>query len=163
MIENRAANSAVQDKDMMERLKIDATQINCKAILGQGSFGEVYKSEYRGRDVAVKTMTLVNDENLERFENESLLMADLKHENIVALIGCCCCWERDLMALVMELCDKGMSNEVLELEGSEFTWNDPMLRWSMVDGLVESNGTPKTMIDLVTVCWAEDQTQRSTF
>ena len=93
-----------------------------------GSFGEVYKSEYRGNDVAVKTMKQIDAESLDRFQEEILLMSDLRHQNIVSMIGCC--WERNLMALVMEFCEKGTSSEVLKVEGSQFSWDDPLLKWA---------------------------------
>ena len=56
-------------------------------------------------------------------------MADLHHANIVVLIGAC--WEESLMALVMEFCEKGMSSSVLKREGSSFSWEDPLLKWSL--------------------------------
>jgi hypothetical protein len=36
-----------------------------------------------------------------------------------------CCWEKDLMALVMEYCEKGMSSDVLKFEGDNLSWDDP--------------------------------------
>ena len=42
--------------------------------------------------VAVKTMNVVEQDSLERFRAEILLLKDLRHNNIVVLIGAC--WER---------------------------------------------------------------------
>jgi serine/threonine protein kinase len=51
-------------------------------------------------------------------------MGDLRHQNIVTLVGAC--WGKDLMALVMEFCEKGMASDVLKEEGSTFSWDDPV-------------------------------------
>ena len=107
----------------MEKLLIKANELVGKEVVGKGSFGEVYKSDYRGSTVAVKTMKVIDEEGLTRFQAEILLMADLHHQNIVTMVGCC--WEKDLMALVMEFCEKGMASEVLKTEGHNFTWDDP--------------------------------------
>ena len=89
----------------------------------------MFKGTYRGIDVAVKTMNVVEQDSLERFRAEILLLKDLRHNNIVTLVGAC--WERALMALVMEYCEKGMVSEVLIAEGEFFSWDDPMLKFCM--------------------------------
>jgi serine/threonine protein kinase len=38
-------------------------------------------------------------------------------------------WCKDLMALVMEFCEKGTSVDVLKKDGASFTWDDPLLKW----------------------------------
>ena len=113
----------------MERLLILASELESEEVLGKGSFGEVHKSRYRGEYVAVKTLNEIDKESLERFQSEILLMAGLHHTNVVQLVGAC--WEKDLMALVMEYCSKGMSSEVVNNEGGNFMWDDPLLKWCM--------------------------------
>ncbi|GMI41402.1 hypothetical protein TeGR_g6334 [Tetraparma gracilis] len=113
----------------MQRLMIRADELKGKSVVGKGAFGEVYKSEFRGTTVAVKTMVEVSEANLDRFQHEILLMSDLRHQNIVALVGAC--WGKDLMALVMEFCEKGMASDVLKNEGSTFSWDDPLLKWAL--------------------------------
>jgi serine/threonine protein kinase len=56
-------------------------------------------------------------------------MADLHHSNVIQLVAAC--WEKDLMALVMEFADRGMSSAVLIEEGLNFSWDDPLLKWCM--------------------------------
>jgi len=73
--------------------------------------------------VAVKTMKQVDEETLERFQGEIMLMSGLRHQNVVTMVGCC--WEKDLMALVMEFCEKGTSTDVLKAEGDHLAWDDP--------------------------------------
>jgi len=113
----------------MAKILIGAAELEGKEMLGEGSFGEVYKSSYRGNDVAVKTMKTINNDTLTRFKAEIFLMNDLRHQNIVTMVGAC--WEEDLMALVMEFCAKGTSTEVLKTEGANFTWDDPLLKWCL--------------------------------
>jgi len=50
---------------------------------------------------------------MKRFMDEVLLAADLRHQNVVNMVGAC--WDKDLMALVMEFCEKGMSSSVLKV------------------------------------------------
>ncbi|GMI28730.1 hypothetical protein TeGR_g3828, partial [Tetraparma gracilis] len=113
----------------MQRLIISASELAGKEVVGKGAFGEVYRSDYRGATVAVKTVKVISEENLDRFQKEILLMGDLRHQNIVTLIGAV--WEKDLMGLVMEFCEKGTSSDVLKKEGSTFTWDDPLLKWCL--------------------------------
>jgi len=107
----------------MEKLLIKAGELMGKTVIGAGAYGEVYKSEYRGTVVAVKTMKQVDEEGLNRFQGEIMLMSGLRHQNVVSMVGCC--WEKDLMALVMEFCEMGTSTDVLKAEGDHMTWDDP--------------------------------------
>jgi len=107
----------------MARLLIKADELVGKVVIGAGAYGEVYKSDYRGTAVAVKTMKQVDEETLERFQGEIMLMSGLRHQNVVTMVGCC--WEKDLMALVMEFCEKGTSADVLKAEGDQLAWDDP--------------------------------------
>ena len=76
-----------------------ATRFACR------SFGEVFLADYRGQKVAVKTMNQISPENLQRFRAEITLMSDLRHQNVVFMVGAC--WEKELMALVLEYCQHG--------------------------------------------------------
>ena len=87
----------------------------------------MFKANYRGTTVALKSIKEVSQENINRFKDEIFLMHDLKHENIVLLIGAC--WEEDLMALVMEYCANGMSSSMLVAQGAKYTWQSPLLKW----------------------------------
>ena len=64
--------------------------------LGEGAFGKVYKGELavggRGNNslVAIKTLKPgANQKTRSDFVRESELMADMRHPNIVCLIGVC--------------------------------------------------------------------------
>jgi hypothetical protein len=57
----------------MQRLMIRADELKGKSVVGKGAFGEVYKSEFRGTTVAVKTMVEVSEANLDRFQHECVI------------------------------------------------------------------------------------------
>jgi serine/threonine protein kinase len=128
-VRNGKLGDEAEESNALERLLISSRELESEEVVGKGSFGEVHKSKYRGAYVAVKTLHEVDKESLERFQGEILLMADLIHTNIVRLVGAC--WEKDLMALVMEFAEKGMSSSLLRAEGGHFSWDDPLLKWCM--------------------------------
>ena len=93
--------------DGLDKLLIKKDEIESHEMIGRGSFGEVFKAQYRGQAVAVKTLRQIDHDNLERFREEILLSGDLHHANVVNMVGAV--WEKELMALVMEFCEKGTS------------------------------------------------------
>ena len=96
---------------------------HARALSLQGAFGEVYRATYRGQAVAVKTMLAPDDDNLKKFRAEILLLGGLRHSNIVVLVGAC--WSTELMALVMEFCERGESSAVMKASGKDLSWDDP--------------------------------------
>ena len=125
---DHTADQSTAQKDL-DKLLIRSDELETHEVIGKGSFGDVYKASYRGAIVAVKTMREISSESLGKFKEEVLLSGDLRHPNIVTMVGAC--WEVDLMALIMEFCEKGMSSVVLETEGVNFEWDDPLLKWAM--------------------------------
>ena len=98
-------------------------------VLGQGGFGKVVLGLYRGHEVAVKQMrTDVDDdqmeENLNHFKQECLFMKELKHENIVMLIGAV--WSEDLICCIMEYVNGGSLKDILG-ERQDLTWPENKL------------------------------------
>ncbi|GMH26898.1 hypothetical protein Nepgr_028741 [Nepenthes gracilis] len=58
--------------------------------LGQGGFGVVYKGRLFGHHIAVKRLSAGNSEQGEpEFKNEVMLVAKLRHRNLVRLLGFC--------------------------------------------------------------------------
>ncbi|KAL6314139.1 hypothetical protein AAG906_011880 [Vitis piasezkii] len=58
--------------------------------LGQGGFGPVYKGElFNGQEIAVKRLSRRSGQGLEELKNETVLLAELQHRNLVRLLGCC--------------------------------------------------------------------------
>jgi len=74
-------------------------------------------------------MLRVDADALRGFRSEIITLSDLRHSNIVMLVGAV--WEQSLMALVMEYCAKGTSSDLLESDGSseDMTWDITLLPW----------------------------------
>eukprot|EP00262_Sarcandra_glabra_P006122 TRINITY_DN18222_c0_g1_i1.p1 TRINITY_DN18222_c0_g1~~TRINITY_DN18222_c0_g1_i1.p1 ORF type:complete len:443 (+),score=47.80 TRINITY_DN18222_c0_g1_i1:301-1629(+) len=74
---------------------IDLRKLNMGAAFAQGAFGKLYKGTYNGEDVAIKL--LERPENCperaqlmeQQFAQEVMMLATLKHQNIVRFIGAC--------------------------------------------------------------------------
>ncbi|XP_052182372.1 putative serine/threonine-protein kinase [Diospyros lotus] len=58
--------------------------------IGRGGFGTVYKGILKdGREVAVKTLSAESKQGLREFLAEITTISNVKHPNLVELIGCC--------------------------------------------------------------------------
>ncbi|KAG2561513.1 hypothetical protein PVAP13_8KG165100 [Panicum virgatum] len=71
-------------------------------ILGEGAFGVVYKGVTKSsNDVAVKKLKLSRDVNLDlkQFQNEFCNLKNLKHQNVVQILGYCYETEKELFIL----------------------------------------------------------------
>ncbi|XP_074270070.1 cysteine-rich receptor-like protein kinase 15 [Silene latifolia] len=70
--------------------------------LGQGGFGIVYKGRLsNGQEIAVKRLSKKAASGEEEFRNEAVLIAKLRHRNLVKFLGFCL--ERDEKLLIYEL------------------------------------------------------------
>jgi serine/threonine protein kinase len=61
-------------------------------LLGQGGFGEVYKAQWRGTEVAVKILNpnaTKSREQRDAFMEETRVMSQLRHPNVVLFMGSC--------------------------------------------------------------------------
>ncbi|PRQ54955.1 putative protein kinase RLK-Pelle-DLSV family [Rosa chinensis] len=56
--------------------------------LRQGGFGPVYKGKLpEGKEIAVKRLSSSSGQGKEEFNNETLLISNLQHKNLVRLMG----------------------------------------------------------------------------
>ncbi|GMI38889.1 hypothetical protein TeGR_g4621 [Tetraparma gracilis] len=124
----KSVKRGLDDPSLMASFLIDPEDIKSEDVIGKGSFGEVFRATYRGRSVAVKVMKNVDREALNRFRGEIMLMHDMVHSNVCQMVGAC--WDRQLMALVMEFCANGSVEDLLRRdEAKAFSWDDPILKW----------------------------------
>ena len=97
--------------------------IGCDII----SFGTVHKGTYHDRTVAIKTVraTKVSQSAIKEFRGELVVMAPLRHPNLVKLLGAC--WEEgpDKLCLVLEFCAKGSLRELLRCRDASLVWSAP--------------------------------------
>lgn len=70
-------------------IDFDELLFDFQNIVGDGSYGTVFKGTYRGQEVAVKVLKVqeMPQEIFEEFEREIDLMNKLRHKNIVQFIG----------------------------------------------------------------------------
>ncbi len=90
------------------------TEVTILNLLGSGNFGEVYRGQWKGREVALKR--LKNVEQIVEFEKELDILKSLHHPNIVQCYGTYTNPE-EFKYIVTELCD----GDVLTLVHSEET------------------------------------------
>ncbi|ONK68049.1 uncharacterized protein A4U43_C05F6770 [Asparagus officinalis] len=74
---------------------IDLRKLNMGAAFAQGAFGKLYRGTYNGEDVAIKLLEKPeNDPERaqlmeQQFAQEVMMLANLRHPNIVRFIGAC--------------------------------------------------------------------------
>ncbi|KAK3221202.1 hypothetical protein Dsin_008227 [Dipteronia sinensis] len=88
-------NSPTEGLENFAEWTIDLRKLNMGPAFAQGAFGKLYRGTYNGEEVAIKILERpVN--NLEKaqlieqqFQQEVMMLATLKHPNIVRFIGGC--------------------------------------------------------------------------
>jgi pto-interacting protein 1 len=83
---------------------------NKTGLLGEGAFGKVYKGVLDDHSpVAVKVYK--DGTSKEDFAKEVIVHYQMKHENVVRLMGCCT--EKNALMIVMEFVSNGDLNRIL--------------------------------------------------
>jgi hypothetical protein len=103
--------------------------------LGQGGFGPVYKGYLRNQDchVAIKVLSSqqqsVSEQGLREFKAEVKVMTQLRHRNIVNLVGWCECDRQQQLLLVYELMAQGSLDKHLYDPEEILTWQQRYRNW----------------------------------
>lgn len=116
--EQKAFTIAVEN---FETKKIDASKISYKQKVGSGFFGDVYRAEYFGAEVAVKQTKEITKTAVEVLLQEGKIWYGIKkHPNICRLIGYI--HDEENLGLVMDFVENGSVLDCLE-RGQQFSSN----------------------------------------
>jgi len=113
----------------LARLEIKHEQIKMvKSNIGRGAFGDVHRATWNGVEVAMKQLTKIDDETMRAFRAEVLLMSQLRHPNIITLMGAL--WNEKMVGIVLEFASGGALDDALKSTKitADWTWKDPKLR-----------------------------------
>lgn len=88
-------------------------------VLGEGGFGRVYRAQFRNVNVAIKVLQAGNLQGDREFEAEVATLSQLRHRNIIALLGWSCGGSSGERALVYQLAPNGSVRERLDCKDHE--------------------------------------------
>src|SRR6185369_15642981 len=86
-------------------------------IIGKGGDGTVYKGVVKGKPVAIKRCTLIDERQKKEFGQQMLILSQINHKNIVKLLGCCL--EVEVPVLVYEYIPNGTMYELIHGRNQE--------------------------------------------
>ncbi|KAK9741412.1 hypothetical protein RND81_03G103600 [Saponaria officinalis] len=105
-----------------DELKTATNNFNADCIAGKGGSGVVYKGILENTGlIAIKKAIIDDDNQVEQFINELLILSQVNHRNVVRLLGCCL--EVEVPLLIYELVPNGaLFNHIHN--GSHGSWLD---------------------------------------
>ncbi|QCD90160.1 interleukin-1 receptor-associated kinase 4 [Vigna unguiculata] len=111
----KAKKSSLCTQFSMQEIKLATNDFHEDLLIGSGGFGNVYKGSFTGGTtyVAIKRANPMSEQGVSEFETEILLLSQLRHHNLVSLLGYCN--EDGEMILVYELMANGSLHHHLHL------------------------------------------------
>lgn len=105
---------SIRDISLKGEWEIPFTEIQVEQKIGGGTFGTVFKGEWRGTEIAIKVIK--NEVNTTEFEIEMDIISRLHHPNILQFLGACTVTHPHM--IIMEY----MSNDTLESCNNQLTY-----------------------------------------
>lgn len=120
---NKDRTSSVSGIPKYSYMDIQKATQNFTTILGEGSFGPVYKATMpTGGVVAVKVLASNSSQGEKEFQTEVSLLGRLHHRNLVNLVGYCV--DKGQHMLVYEYMSNGSLEKLLYGEEDNLIWEE---------------------------------------
>ncbi|KPP72805.1 hypothetical protein Z043_108164, partial [Scleropages formosus] len=119
---------AAQDEFSRSGWALNRKELKLLQTIGKGEFGDVMVGDYRGTKVAVKCIK--HDATAQAFIAEASVMTQLRHNNLVQLLGVIL-EEKGSLYIVTEYMAKGSLVEYLRSRGRTVLGGDCLLKFSL--------------------------------
>ncbi|XP_069837587.1 tyrosine-protein kinase CSK isoform X2 [Dendropsophus ebraccatus] len=119
---------AAQDEFSRSGWALKMKDLTLLQTIGKGEFGDVMLGDYRGSKVAVKCIK--NDATAQAFVAEALVMTQLRHKNLVQLLGVIV-EDKTSLFIVTEFMAKGSLVDYLRSRGRSVLGGECLLKFSL--------------------------------